>query len=349
MSVGDGTRRSESECVDSLRVSAVIPAYTMARWTLMCDAVDALEAQSRPPDEVLVCIDHNRELYQRCLEHWPDQGSTRSRIRVLLDDSGRDEQAEDFYHQIYGTRRRFGAGSARNVGARASTGNVLVFQDDDAIADEKCVEKILEAFESDPHVAAVGGSPLPLYETSRPRWFPFEFDWVFGCSYAGMPTVRAPYRRLIGASLAVRRTAFDRVGGFHSVDFDDLDLCQRVAAAFGPNALVYEPAAIVHHYVPAERVTWRYFWRRPMAVNRAKVIAFDEMGDAANLTAELEFVARSLTAGLLREGRALLRGDGFAAVRMVNMLLGMTMAGVGHLLGVADRRSSRQRGVVPSG
>ena len=341
MSVGDGTRRSESECVDSLRVSAVIPAYTMARWTLMCDAVDALEAQSRPPDEVLVCIDHNRELYQRCLEHWPDQGSTRSRIRVLLDDSGRDEQAEDFYHQIYGTRRRFGAGSARNVGARASTGNVLVFQDDDAIADEKCVEKILEAFESDPHVAAVGGSPLPLYETSRPRWFPFEFDWVFGCSYAGMPTVRAPFPSSHRGKSCRASDGLRRVGGFHSVDFDDLDLCQRVAAAFGPNALV-SAAAIVHHYVPAERVTWRYFWRRPMAVNRAKVIAFDEMGDAANLTAELEFVARSLTAGLLREGRALLHGDGFAAVRMVNMLLGMTMAGVGHLLGVADRRSSRR-------
>jgi glucosyl-dolichyl phosphate glucuronosyltransferase len=347
--VGDGARRSDSECVDSLRVSVVIPAYTMARWTLMCGAIDALEAQSRPPDEVLLCIDHNRDLYQRCLEHWPDQGSSRSRIRVLLDDSGRDEQAEDFYHQIYGTRRRFGAGSARNVGAWASTGDVLVFQDDDAIADETCVERILEAFESDAHVVAVGGAPLPSYETSRPRWFPFEFDWVFGCAYRGMPTVRAPYRHLIGAILAVRRTAFDKVEGFHSVDFDDLDLCQRVAAAFGPNALVYEPGAIVRHYVPAERVSWRYFWRRPLAVNRAKVIAFDEMGDAANLTAELEFVSRSLTAGLLKEGRALLHGDGFAAVRMVNILLGVTMAGTGHLLGLADKRLSRRRGVASRG
>ena len=60
--------------------------------------------------------------------------------------------------------------------------------------------------------------------------------------------------------------------------------------------------------MPAERVTWRYFWRRPLGSQSFKVIAFDEMGDAANLTAELEFVALSLTAGLLREGRALLRG-----------------------------------------
>ena len=209
------------------------------------------------------------------------------------------------------------------------------------------------------------GSSRPLNQTRMlSRWegrrslrtkppdrarFPFEFDWVFGCAYRGMPTVRAPYRHLIGAILAVRRTAFDKVEGFHSVDFDDLDLCQRVAAAFGPNALVYEPGAIVRHYVPAERVSWRYFWRRPLAVNRAKVIAFDEMGDAANLTAELEFVSRSLTAGLLKEGRALIRGDGFAAVRMVNILLGVTMAGTGHLLGLADKRLSRRRGVASRG
>ena len=174
------------------------------------------------------------------------EGSTRPAISVcvLLDDSGRDGAggrllSSDLRH----ARRCFGAGSARNVGARASTGNVRVLQDDDAIADEKCVEKILEAFESDPHFARGGRVAAPFVCRNLPSacWFPFEFDWVFGCSYAGMPTVRAPYRRLIGASLAVRRTAFDRVGGFHSVDFDDLDLCQRVAAAFGPNALVYEP------------------------------------------------------------------------------------------------------------
>ena len=40
---------------------------------------------------------------------------------------------------------------------------------------------------------AVGGAPLPRYETGRPRWFPANFDWVFGCAYAGLPTELGPY------------------------------------------------------------------------------------------------------------------------------------------------------------
>ena len=121
-----------------------------------------------------------------------------------------------------------------------------------------------------PSIVAVGGAPLPWYETARPRWFPLEFDWVFGCAYRGLPTFTAPAWHLIGANLTVPHSAFDAVGGFHSVDFDDFDLCLRLAAAFPGHYLMYEPRAVVYHHVPADRVSWQYFWRRPYYVNKAK-------------------------------------------------------------------------------
>ena len=52
---------------------------------------------------------------------------------------------------------------------------------------------------------------------------------------------------------------FDPIDGFHSIDFDDMDMCHRVAALGGPGSIVFNPATVVRHYVPHERTTWSYF------------------------------------------------------------------------------------------
>ena len=97
---------------------------------------------------------------------------------------------------------------------------------------------------------------------------------MFGCHYRGLPESRQPVEHLIGASMSVRTAALRAVGGFHSDDHDDMDLSHRIAAGFGPSAVVYEPRARISHFVPAVRVSWRYFWRRCYTINRSKVRAF---------------------------------------------------------------------------
>jgi GT2 family glycosyltransferase len=321
-------------------VSVIIPAYTLDRWSLICEAIDSLQSQTRLPDEIILCIDRNEELYERALLQWGDANASPVPIRVLRHDENHDDDALGFHVRAHGSRRRFGAGAARNLAASVASGDLLLFQDDDALADPRWVEKVIEAFE-DRDVVAVGGAPLPRYETERPRWMPREFDWVFGCAYDGLPTRRAPARHLIGANLSVRRAAFEHVGGFHSIDFDDLDLCHRLAARFSPASIVYDPDAVVHHFVSADRVSWRYFWRRPFYVNRAKVIAFAEMGDAANLRAEVYFVLRSLTLGSLRSLKEFVRGDLYALARVGALVLGITLAGLGHVIGQVEHRVKR--------
>jgi hypothetical protein len=208
----------------------------------------------------------------------------------------------------------------------------LVFLDDDAAAEPDWLEHLLASYE-DPAVVAVGGAPLPSYETARPRWFPANFDWVFGCAYEGMPKVLAPLGHLIGANLSVRREVFEAIGGFHSIDFDDLDLCMRVASHYPDRSVLYEPRAIVHHYVPAQRVRWSYFWRRCFYVNREKVEAFADMGSAANIRAEREFAQRAITIQVRKDLSEILRGDWVGSLRLFAMMVGLFMAGSGHLVG----------------
>jgi glucosyl-dolichyl phosphate glucuronosyltransferase len=221
-------------------------------------------------------------------------------------------------------------GSARNTAAESARGEVLAFLDDDAAAEADWLERLIDPY-CDQNVGAVGGAPLPVFEEGRPRWFPREFDWVFGCVYRGLPSTRAPLAHLIGANMSARRPILQGIGGFHSDDHDDMDMCHRIA--FARYKVVYEPRAVVHHFVPAARTTWRYFWRRCYFVNQGKVQAFANMQSAGHLGAERAFVLRTLRTGVPAEIRQTVRGDPYGLVRVGAMMLGILLAGSGHLSG----------------
>jgi cellulose synthase/poly-beta-1,6-N-acetylglucosamine synthase-like glycosyltransferase len=313
--------------------TVIIPAYTLDRWDLISAAVASVEAQTRPPLELILCIDRNPELFERCRKQWGESPSPAGfPIVVVPNKFDQDDQGAAAHVKAHGSKRRFGAGWARNSGAEIAHGDVLVFLDDDAAAEPDWLEYLLAPYD-DLKVVAVGGAPLPAYETGRPEWFPTNFDWVFGCAYEGMPTELGPLGHLIGANMSVRRDAFESIGGFHSIDFDDLDLCMRVAAEYPDHAVLFEPRAVVHHHVPAQRVEWSYFWRRCFFVNREKVEAFADMGTAANIRAEREFARKAISRQTRRDLSDVLHGDWAGSQRFGAMMIGLFMAGSGHLVG----------------
>ena len=326
-----------------LSVSVVIPAYTLERWELIQKAVESVRAQTAPVEAVVLCVDHNAELLERARVQWPPSDRDPP-VRVITNEYDEHLSGRETHRRAHGTARRFGAGSARNTAVASLSSDIVAFLDDDAWAEPHWIEELLATY-TDPSIVAVGGAPLPDFETARPTWFPLNFDWVFGCAYRGMPTEPAPLRRLIGANLSVRLDAFRAVGEFQSVDFDDLDLCSRLIAHYGSTSVYYTPRAVVHHYVPAERVTWRYFRRRCFFVNREKVEAFHNMGSAASLAAEREFVLNTLAQQCVADFKRGLAGEPGAFRSIAAMFIGIVMAGLGHLSGqVAQltRRSSEQ-------
>jgi hypothetical protein len=97
--------------------------------------------------------------------------------------------------------------------------------------------------------------------------------------------------------------------------------------------VLYEPEAVVHHFVPKARLTWNYFWRRCYFVNRGKVAAFRGMDQASNLRAELRFARRSLSRALVKESAELLRGDPYAPVRYLALVSALALGGAGAISG----------------
>jgi glucosyl-dolichyl phosphate glucuronosyltransferase len=256
-------------------------------------------------------------------------------VRVIASEFSHAERDLSVYVSVQGAKRRFGAGQARNTAAEHAIGEILAFIDDDAAAEATWIEELVKPY-SDPAVLAVGGAPHPRYEGERPLWFPSQFDWVFGCAYEGLPTTTSPFLRLIGANMSVRAEALKRVGGFHSIDFDDMDMCHRVAALGGPASVVFTPSAIVRHYVPTQRTSWAHFWRKCFYVNREKVQAHREMGAASSFGPDVAFVVRTMTVGIISELRSVFRGDRHALLRIGAILVGVTSAGMGNVVGRAS-------------
>ena len=300
----------------------VICAYTEDRWLLLKKAVASVEAQTSPPIEIIICIDHNDELLQKSAEYFCSERSP-SPIPIVV-------VANKYNGRL---------GSARNTAVEFASGEVIAFLDDDAAAATDWLERLTVQY-ADERVGAVGGAPLPMFEVRRPGWFPHEFDWVFGCAYRGLPSTRAPLQHLIGANMSARYLILQEIGGFHSDNHDDMDMCHRIA--FAGYKVLYEPLAIVHHSVPASRTTWHYFWRRCYFVNKGKVEAFANMQEAAHLSAEFHFVARTLTTGIVVETRHVLRGDVYGMARMGSMIAGIALAALGHLSGQLGLRWSRR-------
>ncbi len=297
------------------RVSVIICAYTLDRWELLTEALISVLNQDRAPSEVFLSIDHNPELYARCV----------AELAPLVDGS-------PWRLQIVQNRFDSRLGGARTTAAEIATGDVLVFLDDDAAATPSWLHSLIRHYE-DPLIVAVGGAPVARYESERPRWLPHECNWIFGCAYRGLPEKVGPIDHMIGANMSVRREVLMSWGGFQSDNHDDMDLSHRAIHLHGAPSVIYDPSAVVNHFVPGSRLTWAYFWRRCFFVNRGKVAAFRGLGQASNLKAEIRFAFRSLSWALVSEGRALLHGDFYAPVRYLALLTAIALGGTGALVG----------------
>jgi GT2 family glycosyltransferase len=307
-------------------VSVVICAYTTDRWAQIVEAVASARAQTAPPLEIVLAVDHNAELARRARERLPG-------VRIA-------ENVE-----------APGLSGTRNAGVALARGQVVAFLDDDAAAAPDWLERLTAAYDA-PDVLGVGGAVDPRWEAGRPAGFPAEFDWVVGCTYRGLPDRAAPVRNLIGANMSLRRDVLQRVGGFRPgvgrvgrlpSGCEETELCIRAAQRLPGGRFVYEPRARVAHSVPAGRARWRYFASRCFAegVSKARVAAWRGPADA--LASERAYATRTLPQGMLRNGRAAARGDGAALVRMAAIAAGLAITTSGYVSGAMRQRATPGR------
>jgi glycosyltransferase involved in cell wall biosynthesis len=144
--------------------------------------------------------------------------------------------------------------AARNRAVAASRGSVLAFCDADCVPDEDWLERGLEALEDADVVAGRVRFILPIRRTV---WTLLDMD----SSKDHEREVRNATAET--ANLMLRRTVYDRVGGFEEdiPEFGDFDFVKRTVAAGA--RLVFAPKVVVWHPTrdrarPFLRAHWIY-------------------------------------------------------------------------------------------
>jgi GT2 family glycosyltransferase len=296
--------------------SVVICCFSDERWDDTLAAVASVQAQQPPPGEIVLVVDHNESL--------------RARLASVLSDvifvSNTEQQ---------------GLAGARNCGVAASSGKVIAFVDDDAVAEAGWLAALVDAYGD--RVLGAAGSVLPRFDIPSPRWLPAEFHWVIGCSYTGLPTTPAPVRNFIGANMSLRREAFEHAGGFahslgrvgsHPAGCEETELCIRASRAFPGSTLIYTPAAAVVHRVTSGRATWAYFRRRCYAEGISKSIVRRLAGAEAALQTERAYVTRVLRRGAIEAVGHALKGDVATGVgRLFAIVTGLAFTVAGYVVG----------------
>ena len=229
---------------------------------------------------VVIATRNRAALLERTLDALSRQSWPRDRFEVIVADNGSSDMTAAVVRQAaertgappisYLHVERPGKSGAVNTAVARARGEVIAYTDDDVKPDPRWLERIAAAIE-ETGADFVAGRILPIWEVPQPSWLSPALFGVLAVPDNGDERVLISRDQpspimTIGANMAVVRAVVERLGGLRD-DLGKLDgtlqggedheyfLRMLHSGCRG----VYEPTALVHHWVPASRLSRRYF------------------------------------------------------------------------------------------
>jgi len=222
----------------SLECSIVIPLFNRADLTAQC--LRSLVANTRSIDYEVVIVDNGStdETPEVC-------AAIDGNVTVIRNDDNR------------------GFAAACNQGAAAADSDVLVFLNNDTQPLAGWLPPLLDGMDTDPDVGMIGckllfpdgliqhGGVAVLERVERPRLNAMHLPYQVPADDR-LASTRREVAVVTAAAVAVRRRAFEAVGGFDEGywnGYEDVDLCFALGSSGWK--VMYEPASVLVHHESA--------------------------------------------------------------------------------------------------
>ena len=257
---------------------------------------------------IIICTYNRNDYIPKALNSLAQQTLPASQYEIIIVNNNSTDDTDALCHAflqehqqlnaLYFIETQQGLSYARNRGITESSGDILVFMDDDAQADERYLEEILHFFETTSDATACGGRIYPDFESKRPDWMsrfllPLTSTIDMGDNIKLFKGSQYP----IGANMAFRRKVFQQYGMFNpdlgrkgdNLDgSEEKDIFLKIKKEKGK--IYYLPSAIVKHQVPDRRLTFDFFKRQAIGVGKSERIR----AKAISQSAYIQFVFKEI-------------------------------------------------------
>ena len=235
-----------------------------------------------PYISVVICSLNGEHRIGSSLESILHQTYPKDKIEIIVvDDGSNDRTAEialSYGARVISLSHNMGRAAARNFGWKVANSEIILFTDDDCIADPGWAKILVKQFKS--NVAAVGGRIIASRnQTLCERYLSaigYGNPWLeaFGVSKnplrrfltyisnmaapAVSETKYTQARAIFTGNAAYRREVLETLNGFDEslLTSEDTDLSTRTLSKYPNKHIIYQPTAIVAH--SHETSIWRF-------------------------------------------------------------------------------------------
>lgn len=242
-----------------------------------------------PDISVIICT-YNREQYLiEAMESLAEQDFDKNRFEVIVVNNNSKDDTEKVCKEFianhpecqmhYYNETEQGSSAARNKGARHAKGSLLIFMDDDAIAEKDFLKNTWQFYSANPGVHGFGGRIIPRYIPAEPEWMSHYVSALVGnFDYAPVVTEFKPNKYPLESNMVITKKAFDEIGGFNRalpgvkgnlrIGGEGKDLYFRLKEK--GQKIFYVPDMIVHHVVEVNRLNKEYLYRVASGIGRGE-------------------------------------------------------------------------------
>ena len=299
-----------------MKVSVVICTYAEEMYEEFLDAVESIRSQTHDDVEIVIVVDGTHSVFSRAREAFENQKD----VLVHCNDENR------------------GVSYSRTKGAALASGDIVAFIDDDAIADPRWVEELVETYEGT-DALAVGGRMEGRWLAGNPWYLPEEFNWLVGVTYPGFAEAGEEVRNTFESNISFTRDAFLNLGGYDTNFGPDADsyshsegaeIGARLRVEHG-RGVVYNPEAVVEHKVFEERIKLPHLLKRAFQQGISKK-QMERQSPTDGGNEESAYLTQLFTSGIPRRLKQALRSKSIVPIGEILMLVLFTgTVGLGYL------------------